>query len=98
VEEHIRATAEIVQSADFESTVVQLTSSVPLTSEEQKALEAFRCQTAQQQQSEDEPTDFVTKVLRLAKKPRRSERGVANYTPLLSAISPTSNRLERLFS
>lgn len=44
MEEHLSATAEIVQSADFESAVFETTSSVPLTSKELKALEPFSCQ------------------------------------------------------
>ncbi|RLN85404.1 hypothetical protein BBJ28_00015643 [Nothophytophthora sp. Chile5] len=97
--EHLSAGADIVQSPGFETAVVKMTTLVPLMATELKALEPFRqTEPRQQQTPNDGPMDFATEIPRRSKKPRRSERGLSNYIPLMATIPPTSNRCERLFS
>lgn len=98
MEGHLKASANIVHSPVFEAAVVKATNEVPLSSAEAKSLEPFVQPVEASAASEQEESDFATRILRLAKKPRRSERAAAHYMPLVAMIPPTSNRCERLFS
>ena len=95
--EYLKAGANIVHTPTFENAVVKATNDVLLNAAETKALAPFLLSTPPPQEKEDE-VDFASEVLRRAKKPRRTDRSTAAYTPLLKVIPPTSNHCERLFS
>ncbi|KAG1697033.1 hypothetical protein DVH05_028625 [Phytophthora capsici] len=98
MEEYLKPTAEIVHSPVFEAAVIKVTSALPISGAEAKAIEAF-WRPESPGQSEDEPAaDFASEILRRAKKPRYSQSRAVDYIPLFSVIPPTSNRCERLFS
>ncbi|KAG6617161.1 uncharacterized protein IUM83_04768 [Phytophthora cinnamomi] len=98
MEEYLKPTAQIVHSPTFESAAIKVMSSRPVSSAESKTLEPFRRPEGSEPIDEEPAAGFANQILRRAKKPRTSQRRAVDYVPLLGAISPTSNRCERLFS
>lgn len=94
--EHLEASAEIVHSPAYKSTVVKLSRDAPLTAIDKHWLEPFRA-VVEPLADADEPADFATEILQQANKRCRAVREV-KYLPLVRNIPPTSNHCERLFS
>jgi hypothetical protein len=98
MKEHLSAGANIVHSAAFENAVVKLANEMPLSNAERRGGWPVSGPNDRPSRDDTADEDFATAILGRAKKPRRSGRGLAGYVPLLSAIPPTSNHYERLFS
>ncbi|KAK1931336.1 hypothetical protein P3T76_013092 [Phytophthora citrophthora] len=95
---YLDADAKIVHAPCFEKAVVKAIRGGVLSRAEQTILEPFRAELPFETEREPPTTDFAAAVLREAKRPRLGRHSAVNYVPLLSTISPTSNRCERLFS
>ncbi|ETN06716.1 hypothetical protein PPTG_12757 [Phytophthora nicotianae INRA-310] len=94
---YIAPTADIVHSPDFESGVVKVLGGheSDLSRAEKEALRPFRQMTSRSRSPEEDPTKlgFADRILK-----RRKVQAETSAYVMLSAIPPTSNKVERLFS
>jgi hypothetical protein len=85
-------TADIVGFPVFESAVVKVQGARSLTRQERAALQAFR-ETPEAPDDDEEEAGYAERVLKRA----RSADTEQHY-PLVEAVAPTSNVVERRFS
>jgi hypothetical protein len=97
---HLRASAKIVQSPDFEGALVKIVNGGKLTTSEARAMSRFEVDpdTCGSKQKERSSNSYATEILRGGKKKRAAEATSVTYSDLAKMVPPTSNTMERLFS